>query len=147
MTILQFKGEHAFLSNFYPCTIHFEGETYPSVEHAYQAAKTKLYAERMFVRESITAAVAKKRGKTATLREGWSDMRVPVMRALLREKFKLPGLGQRLLDTDNEELVEGNWWGDHFWGRVAGGEEDGENWLGLLLMEIRAELRGNDLRN
>jgi hypothetical protein len=35
-----FYGQYAFLSNFYPCEVEFEGDTYPSAEHAYQAAKT-----------------------------------------------------------------------------------------------------------
>ena len=35
----------------------------------------------------------------------------------------------------NEELVEGNYWGDTFWG-ICNGE--GTNWLGILLMAERA---------
>jgi predicted NAD-dependent protein-ADP-ribosyltransferase YbiA (DUF1768 family) len=36
-----FKYEWEFLSNFYPCEIVWEGITYASTEHAYQAAKTQ----------------------------------------------------------------------------------------------------------
>jgi predicted NAD-dependent protein-ADP-ribosyltransferase YbiA (DUF1768 family) len=39
--------------------------------------------------------------------------------------------------TGDEELVEGNWWNDTFWGVCNG---VGENNLGKLLMKIRAEL-------
>ena len=34
-----FGGEYSFLSNFHKCKVEFEGMTYPSVEHAFQAAK------------------------------------------------------------------------------------------------------------
>src|SRR3954468_6821071 len=35
-----FQGEYRFLSNFWPAGVEFEGITYPTAEHAYQAAKT-----------------------------------------------------------------------------------------------------------
>ena len=35
-----FTGKNFFLSNFYPHPVTFEGITYPSSEHAYQACKT-----------------------------------------------------------------------------------------------------------
>ena len=36
-----FDKEYSFLSNFFPCIIKFDGNDCPSVEHAYQATKTK----------------------------------------------------------------------------------------------------------
>ena len=38
--ILAFTAEHRYLSNFYPSVIRAEGISYPTVEHAFQAAKT-----------------------------------------------------------------------------------------------------------
>ena len=61
-----------------------------------------------------------------------------IMRRLLKQKFSYSGLKMLLLSTGNDKLVEGNTWGDHFWGACNG---HGENWLGKLLMEIRSELR------
>lgn len=49
-------------------------------------------------------------------------------------KFAEPGLQAKLLETGNEELVEGNYWGDTFWGVCRG---RGENHLGKLLMKVR----------
>lgn len=43
-----------------------------------------------------------------------------------------------LLATGNCHLVEGNNWGDYFWGSVNG---HGENHLGRILMDIRAKLQ------
>jgi predicted NAD-dependent protein-ADP-ribosyltransferase YbiA (DUF1768 family) len=44
-----------------------------------------------------------------------------------------------LIDTGDQELIEGNWWGDVIWG-VCNGK--GENHLGKILMEVRKELKG-----
>jgi predicted NAD-dependent protein-ADP-ribosyltransferase YbiA (DUF1768 family) len=60
------------------------------------------------------------------------------MRSLLRQKFAHPSMRERLLATGDEELIEGNWWGDTFWG-VCNGE--GQNQLGKLLMRVRHESR------
>jgi hypothetical protein len=35
-----FHNEYRFLSNFYPAEVSFEGLVFPTVEHAYVAAKT-----------------------------------------------------------------------------------------------------------
>ena len=46
---------------------------------------------------------------------------------------------QALIDTGDQELIEGNWWGDRFWG-VDLKTNQGQNHLGMLLMKIRSEL-------
>jgi predicted NAD-dependent protein-ADP-ribosyltransferase YbiA (DUF1768 family) len=47
-----FRGDHAFLSNFFESPIKFEGDVYPTVEHAFQAAKTFDAEERAKVRDA-----------------------------------------------------------------------------------------------
>lgn len=136
MAIDRFEGPFAFLSNFFPAPVF----GYPTVEHAYQASKTLDKEERGKIRAAATAAIAKRLGKTVTLRGGWEELKLPYMEVLVREKFtRHPELGKRLLATGKEELVEGNWWGDTFWGVSQG---KGENHLGKILMQIRAELEG-----
>lgn len=76
------------------------------------------------------------------MRADWDDARnyrLVVMEQLLREKFsdKNPELKQKLIDTYDAELIEGNTWNDTFWG-VCGGI--GKNHLGKLLMKIRRDL-------
>ena len=137
MMIDSFTGEYGFLSNFYPCPIELDGELYPSVEHAFQAAKTDDFSMRWLIMNASTAGAAKKFGRTAPLRKGWDEMRVEVMRGLLKQKFRYLPLAQKLRDTGEAELIEGNWWGDQFWGVCHG---KGKNHLGRLLMEIRKEL-------
>jgi ribA/ribD-fused uncharacterized protein len=136
-SIESFTGDHRFLSNFYPCEVFFEGNIYPSVEHAYQAAKTLSQEERERIRSAKTPGDAKKLGRRVTLQAGWDATRVGVMRELLRVKFSNNVLKAMLLETGDADLVEGNFWGDHFWGICKG---RGKNNLGKLLMEIRKEV-------
>ena len=133
-----FKNQHAFLSNFYPAPITFEGLVYPTSEHLYQALKTESPSEREFVRSAGTPGESKRRGRRVTVRENWNAIKVSIMREIVREKFlQNPELEKRLLDTGDALLVECNSWGDVYWGVCRG---KGENYLGLVLMNVRLEL-------
>jgi N-glycosidase YbiA len=137
--IKQFQGKYRFLSNFYPSTVHLEGYTYPTVEHAYQAAKTLNPDHREAIRLAPTPSKAKYLGRSVTLRGDWDLLRIIYMQTLLEQKFALgTELAGMLLATEDDELVEGNTWGDTFWGVCRG---IGENNLGKLLMVIRSDLR------
>jgi len=139
--ITHFDGPYNFLSNFYRVDIEFEGVVYPSVEHAYQAAKTLDTGERIRIAQLPSPAAAKKAGRKVELRPHWDAMRIDVMHELLRRKFYLgDGLRERLLATGNATLVEGNWWGDNFWGSCPPNGR-GANNLGKLLMKVREELK------
>ncbi len=134
----QFKGKYRFLSNFFPALCNYEGIVYPTVEHAYQAAKTTDVYSREVIAGALTAQEAKALGKSVVMREDWDQVKLQVMEDLLRLKFSNREVANLLRLTGSEELVEGNWWGDRFWG-VCGGK--GENHLGKLLMKIRTELQ------
>lgn len=139
--IVSFSGKNRFLSNFYPAVVEMDDELYAAVEHAFQAAKCIDIAKRAdFRAPHLTAAGAKQLGRRVVRRPDWKEVQVHVMRELLYEKFTglhNPRLAEQLLDTGDAELIEGNWWGDTFWG-VCGGV--GENWLGRLLMEVRGAI-------
>lgn len=138
-TIDRFDGEFAFLSNFWDSKVHYDGIEYKTVEHAYQAAKSLDKDERLKVRNAKTAAESKKLGQKVTLRKDWDNVKLDIMLSLLREKFAIPELRQLLLDTGDAELIEGNWWGDTFYGVCKG---KGLNHLGRMLMLVRNEVRG-----
>lgn len=138
IAITRFDGEYRFLSNFYPAKVTYDGVTYKTVEHAYQAAKTLDPAERLHIQVAALPGDAKRIGRTVTLRPGWDTLRLEVMRALLVQKFAHPHLRAKLLATAPLPLIEGNTWGDVFWGMCRG---EGENHLGRLLMEIREKSR------
>jgi ribA/ribD-fused uncharacterized protein len=139
LRIDRFSGQYAFLSNFYLCHLHTLDGTYATVEHAYQASKTLDPNQRAFVRRAKTAGEAKRRGRRVTLKPDWEETKLDVMLNLLRQKFSAghPELVRALIATAPAELVEGNTWGDRYWGAVDG---EGENHLGHLLMQVRAEL-------
>lgn len=133
-----FKGEFRFLSNFFPAPVFIASYPWPSVEHAYQALKTVDPAERDRVAQAETPGQAKRLGDELTVRADWAEVRVPLMKLCVRSKFIQHGqLAARLLATGQALLIEDNHWGDHFWG-VCDGE--GENQLGRILMEVRAEI-------
>ena len=81
--IERFRGDYFFLSNFAPCNIIYEGKTYRTVEHAFQAAKTLNEEERKIFRHVHEPADAKRWGRQVTLREDWESVRTQVMYELV----------------------------------------------------------------
>lgn len=136
--ISSFHGAYRFLSNFYPVTVVLSGRTYPTVEHAFQAAKTFDGNARDHIMMAPSAGYAKHLGRLVALRPDWDRVKQRVMLELLRSKFTNPVLRAQLIETGTHELVEGNTWGDRYWG-VCGGT--GENHLGKLLMQVREEIQ------
>jgi ribA/ribD-fused uncharacterized protein len=137
--IYGFFNNYRFLSNFHLCSIPYEGLMYPSTEHAFQAAKTLDPKEREFILEASTPGRAKRAGRLITLRPDWEEVKLGIMYEVNMTKYdSYPELKEMLLATGDEKLVEGNTWGDTFWGQVDG---VGKNYLGNILMQIRKELR------
>lgn len=138
-----FQGDYRFLSNFHlsPITVRvgkvdIQAST---VEHAYQALKATSAGDRIKVLSARTPGGAKRLGKEVTVRSDWEKVKKRIMRDLVLAKFtQNPKLGALLLETGEAELVEGNWWGDRYWGVCRG---VGENHLGRILMWVRATLR------
>ena len=155
----RFEGRYAFLSNFYPCKIEYQGIEYPSTEHYYVAMKVNTQqlidgvhytpADFREVASRVkTPGAVKHLGQKAQVRKDWDTKKLEVMIWALREKFKYPELAEMLLSTGNQELIEGNWWHDVFWG-VCSCEKcgnKGKNHLGKMLMQVREELIGYENR-
>lgn len=137
--IKEFQGEYRWLSNFWPAKVVLDGVIYPSVENAYQAAKTHPWRRAPY--RECSAAQAKKLSHEIEVRSGWdADEKVAVMRALIEQKFAPDSaLAKKLVATGARRLVEGNTWGDRFWGVCRG---TGQNMLGKLIMERRTALMG-----
>lgn len=176
-------GNYRWLSNFHPCQVYLDfnaedeneydwenpsnpqivvaAKPYPSVEHAYQAAKTLDYNDRDRIRAAAEPKIAKRLGRLVTMREDWerectlsarysavyggmvfdrAPFKVLIMAQLLKQKFPsmvTNELTEKLLRTYPRDLIEGNTWGDQFWGVSRG---FGLNWLGKLLMRRREEI-------
>lgn len=138
--ITEFQGQNRFLSNFWQLKtgVMFGNLLFHSVENAYQAAKCE-YEEDRYQFQYITAGEAKRLGKQIRQRPDWNEKKLSIMEDLVRQKFfNNSDLAQLLLATGEQELIEGNKWGDRFWG-VCNGQ--GSNHLGKILMKIRKELR------
>ena len=133
-------GPYEFLRNDYFCEIEVEEDysdrmlIFPSVEHAFQAAKTNDFSVKEEMEEAATAAEAKAIGRGVLLPHDWGTRRVEVMRDLIEKKFRDPDLAQKLLDTGSARLVMVSSH-DTFWGQDKNGS--GQNMLGTILMEVR----------
>jgi len=135
--ITSFSGKWSFLSNFSTSPVMYDKELYPTVEHAFQAAKTLNLDERQKIQKAKTPGAAKRLGRAVKMRDDWNKIKIGVMDELLRQKFDRNKEDYfKLVHTRNRELIEGNTWGDTFWGQVNG---KGSNNLGLLIMRIRNE--------
>lgn len=143
----KFEGKYDFLSNFYPSPIfsHIDETVYPTVEHYFQAQKSMILSERKKIAAAPTPGKAKYMGRHVQLRTDWEFAKVRVMKYALNEKFSNPELKEKLLATGEEELVEGNWWHDNYWGNCSCEKcknISGKNTLGRLLMSLRSEYKG-----
>ena len=137
--INRFKGEYHFLSNFFKCSIKdSQGRIWSSVEAWFQAMKCA-YTPNQDDFIYLSAVEARKLGRRVRLRSDWHEVRLSIMKEIVHAKFtQNEDLRERLLDTGDNELIEGNTWGDSFWGVCRG---KGQNHLGNILMAIREKLR------
>ena len=154
--ISSFSGPWSGLSNFYVHPFRIDGinDWWNSAEHAYQAAKAMSPADYRAIRDAPTPAQAKQLGRRTELPPWWNDQRKKIMLRVLLAKYEIPELARLLYETKTAELVEGNTWGDWYWGAVPSGSQRrriaevmpvwgpegewaGHNWLGRLLMMVR----------
>lgn len=136
--VTAFRGAYFALSNFYPHPITVDGHRYATVEHYFQAQKAVDPLDHDRIRDAETPAEAKRLGRLVRCVEDWPQRKVAVMRRALAAKFTVGSEpGAFLLSTGTAPLVEGNDWGDEFWGVCDG---RGHNTLGVLLTERRGVL-------
>ena len=137
--------EHDFyvLSNFSAFTLSWRGLRFDTSEAAYHFEK---FPDAPDVRDAILRApsaheaykVAERH--KAERRSDWDEVKVGVMLDILRAKASQHEYVRRkLLDTGDRQLVEDSW-RDDFWG--WGPDRKGQNMLGQLWMQVRAEMRG-----
>jgi ribA/ribD-fused uncharacterized protein len=144
--IWQFRGINRFLSNFYPVSLWYEGLWYPTAENAYQAAKTLSPKLRKHF-SHLDPGEAKKMGRVIESRPFWEDTKLQIMEQIITLKFQDEGMADLLTDTYPSKLVEGNTWGDAYWGMIYKRADEnsaagwyGDNHLGKILMRVRKSL-------
>ena len=140
--IRDLQGEHRFMSNFAPLKrpVTLDGVDYPTVEHAYQAAKFADPKVREIIRAAKTPGEAKKLGRSLAQQQemipDFDTRKVAIMEDLVRQKFERnPELKKQLAETEDLPIEEGNYWGDEFWGVTR--DKGGENQLGEILQRVR----------
>ena len=135
-------------SNLFRRPMEFEGRVYPTAEHAYQAGKARKDEVREWILSAPTpslVAMAAHGLYTWDIVPEWSRTKFDRMRDVLRAKFtQHEDLKNLLLSTGNARLVEAGRTDNavnRTWGEVNG---KGKNMLGVLLMEIRVEIRARE---
>ena len=153
MIIQSFKGQYAFLSNFYPINIFIPDVKHPIVhklwrtsEHMYMACKTLVPFHQEHIRLLDTPGQAKYYARGLRLRPNWDEsVKFEVMLRILHLKFTLnQECHDKLLTTRDATLIEGNYWHDNCWGNCNCFKCKhivGQNHLGKLLMQVRDTLR------
>lgn len=145
--IVQFQDDYRWLSNFTPLEtpIMLHGNVYPTVEHYYVAMKTDDLELRKDIANCDTPGKAKSLGQSIELVANWSKRKGQVM--LYATTFKYapcnPILRQKLIDTEQIHIQEGNWWNDTYWG-VCLKTNKGKNVLGNIIMSVRNNIQLED---
>lgn len=141
--VMIFRKQYLFLSNFYEGKeFIYKGMKFTNGESAFQSQKD-LRRQKEF--EMLGSSQSKKLGRNGLLREDWEEVKDQVMYDVCYAKFSQDEeLKQKLLNTGDMELVEGNYHGDRIWGKTYSQKTNtwvGENRLGRILMKIRGELK------
>jgi len=133
------------LSNLYRRAIVFDGREYPTAEHAYQAGKARKEAVKEWILSAPSPALVAMAAHglySWDIVSDWSTIKFDRMRRVLRAKFtQHDDLRELLLSTGDARLVEAAKTDNavnRLWGEVNG---KGKNMLGMLLMELRDDLR------
>lgn len=139
-----FRNEYYFLSNMYPCNINLKMRdddiyTFKCAEAAYQAMKTNKSEEIKNLSE-MNGYQAKKYGRQIEIvpnLQYLKEHRLEWMKYIVKNKFvQNPELAEKLVNIKTK-IEENNTWHDTFWGIYNG---KGENYLGLILTEVKNEL-------
>lgn len=150
-----FRKENGWLSNMTSVPILYKGHLFDSTEAAFMWEKCQDCEIKLADGSSIpwlefcqTQApnIVKLRSRDVKLREDWNDVKLEIMYDVLVIKFTQEPFRSKLIATGTQNIVEGNYWGDKFWGvDLKETPNEGENWLGRLIMDIRNKLQKDRL--
>lgn len=135
--ISEFRGRYYFLSNYYTCEVLYDGLVYSSAECAYQSSKVQPSDRHKYT--VCSSPEAKRMGRSEIVDPNWHNGKLLTMLKIVYNKFSSNlHLLERLLETGSQELIEGNTWGDTYWGVCNG---IGENNLGKILMIVHTKFQ------
>ena len=135
-----FIAVSSYLRNDYPCDIEYQGLIFPSVEHAFQAAKTEDPDDHQEILDASSIREAKKIGRGFIIDvNDWEARKVSVMHRFIWQKFSENTiLGKSLVNTYPTKIIMISE-KDSFWGMNK--NMVGQNQLGEILMTVRDDLR------
>lgn len=139
------NDDYGFMSNFAPYPFSDGGKIWPTSEHYFQAQKFLVPQIQEKIRQiaSPMDAALDGRNRQNPLRPDWEEVKDEVMLQALRMKFiQNPEIAKELLATGDAILIE-HTRNDAYW--ADGGDGSGKNKLGLLLMQVRKELKNSNL--
>lgn len=137
--------DYGFMSNFAPYPFSDGNKIWPTSEHYFQAQKFLIpeIQERIRQIASPMDAALEGRNRQNPLRPDWEEIKDEVMLQALRMKFSQnPEIARELLATGDASIIE-HTRNDAYW--ADGGDGSGKNKLGLLLMQVREELKNSTL--
>jgi N-glycosidase YbiA len=132
---------YGWMSNFAPYPIELEGKVWPTSEHYFQAGKFpgSDYAEAIRGQRSPMIAARMGRSRDYPIRADWEAVKEAVMRAAVLAKFSQHADLRALLLATGDALLVEHTANDSYW--ADGGDGSGLNRLGVILMDVRAQLR------
>ena len=139
------NDDYGFMSNFAPYSFSDGNKIWPTSEHYFQAQKFLFpeIQEKIRLLESPMDAALEGRNRQNPLRPDWEEIKDEVMLQVLRMKFSQnPKIAKELMATGDAILIE-HTRNDAYW--ADGGDGSGKNKLGLLLMQVREELKNSSL--
>lgn len=135
------KDEYGCFSNFSAHKILLKDKIWKTTEHYFQAQKFAgtSHEEELRLADSPMQIAKMGRDRKRPLRKDWEEVKDEIMLDALQAKFtQHKDLKEILLGTGDAILVE-HTKNDFYW--ADGGDGSGKNMLGILLMQVREELR------
>lgn len=136
-----YETSYFVFSNFSPHAVVYKEVLYPTVEHAFHAAKFDNEQIKADIKNASSPLKAFELGKKhkPQRRSNWDEIKVSVLYEIITEKVKQHDeVKKALLATGTDEIIEDNPH-DDFWGN--GKDGNGQNQTGKILMRIREVIR------
>jgi len=122
-------------------SFELDGQTWPTIEHYYQAMKFENEHYKAKIAGAASAEQARKLGQ-AKFKRKRSDLKqvktTLMTRALYIQAKTHPEIATRLLSTQEQSLVENSQF-DYYWG--CGRDHRGDNHYGKVAMNVRTKLQ------
>ena len=142
MTIYFFTADEKPYGCFCNFSLHgfeLDGLWWLTSEHYYQAQKFAGKAHAETIRLAKTPAESAKLGHHLPHRSDWKKIKYDVMHQAVLRKFQTHGDIRNILLATMDQIIIQKDLGDYYWG--CGKDGTGKNYLGKILMEVRATLR------